>query len=274
MEYTELYLDSRQSIAAVGNYANTDNALFYFDFPIQNILYAKVIEAEIPVSYYTINSTNNTFTLTDTSSATITLTPGNYNSSTLATTLAASLTAGSPGGRTYTVTFNSTTQKFTIVVNTGTFSLTFGSSTDKGLTNPRFFLGMNGGTNSSSGVTLVAPNTANITGDNYLYICSDILGGLIGTVLPNLSQTGGQKGPQIAKIPVNVNPGEVVYYSDPVPEKWFEIPNLNQIRQLDLYLTLGTNPKKLQLNGQSFSIKLALLLGKSAASVNLPMSSY
>lgn len=275
MEYTEVYLDSSQSIAAVGNYANTDNALFYFDYPIQNISYMKVIEAEIPVSYYTITSSNNTFTMTDGGggSATVTLTPGNYNSSTLSTTLAAALTAASPTGKTYTVTFSSTTQKFTITVSSTTFTLTFGTTGDDGQTNPRFFLGMNAGANSSTLTSLVSPNTANITGPNYLYICSDVLGGLVNSVLPNLSQNRGQKGPQIARVPVNVNPGEVVYYNDPVPEKWFPLPNLLQIRQLDLYLTLGTSSEKIQLNGQPFSIKLGLLLNRNAGvDVNFPMA--
>lgn len=273
MEYTELYLDSSQSIAAVGDYANTDNALFYFDYPIQNVAFMKVIEAEIPMSYYTINSTNNTFTLTEGSSVTVTITPGNYTSASLSTTLQAALNAVSPTPKTYTVTFSSLTQKFTITASAGTFTLTFGTTGDTGLTNPRFFLGMNAGANASTLTVLTSPNAANITGDNYLYICSDVLGGLVNSVMPNLSQTRGQKGPQIAKIPVNVNPGEVIYYNDPVPEKWFPIPNLLQIRQLDLYLTLGTNPAKIQLNGQSFCIKLGLLLNKSSGTdVSFPMN--
>jgi hypothetical protein len=89
------------------------------------------------------------------------------------------------------------------------------------------------------------------------------------TYLPqnSLNLQSGQKGPQVARIPITCNPGEITYYSDPIPEKWFNLEALRQIQNLDFYLTSGNQGKKLRLNGQNFSLKIGLLLLKDAATV-------
>ena len=72
---------------------------------------------------------------------------------------------------------------------------------------------------------------------------------------------GGYAGPQMAKIPVNVGSGSVIFWQDPDPQKWFDVENLPILNQLDFYLTLGntTTQIPLQLNGLSFSLKLGVL---------------
>lgn len=271
LEYVEVYLDSLDSVQTDPQFPKTDWPTFYLNRPLQNIAFMKVLEAEIPFSYYVINQYNNTFFLTESSSALVTIPVGNYTSATLATTLGSVLTQASLGlgSRTYTVTYSSMTQKFTVTASTGTFSLVFGSSTDSGQTNPRLILGFNPGFNTSIGSVLVAPNVVQISGPNYVYLNSTQLGPLTNTFLPqnSVNLQSGQKGPQIARIPITCNPGDMTYYNDPAPEKWFSLENLRQIQNLDLYFTLGNQApeKALRFNGQNFSVKLGLLLLREAA---------
>lgn len=253
LEYVEIYLDSSDAVGVTPLYATTDWPLFRFDTPVKRIAKMKVLEAEIPFSFYVINTENNTFTLTEVTSDTVTIPVGNYTSVTLPTALAAALTSASPGTRTYTVTYSATTQKFTITANSGTFSLALNAQL-------QLILGMSA-TPSSSGSVLVSPNAVQITGPNYMYLNSDQLGSLFQTYLPTTATNfSPSKGPQIACIPIDVNPGEIVYYTDPAPEKWFDTQNLMQLQIMDLYWTMGNTNQKVRLNGQSFSIKLGLLL--------------
>lgn len=263
-DYTEIYLDSRNADQASAALTNLDYPMFYFDDPIQNVVYFKVLEVQIPFSFLIVNAANNSFTLTESaSSATVTIPPGNYNSSLMATALTTALNTASPTGKTYTVTFSSITQKFTFVVSAGTFSFTFGTSTDEGIFNPRLILGFGPGTTSSTLTSLESTYVANLTGSNYIYLCSDTLGVNVETYLPNKSYMRGAKGPQIASIPVDVNPGDIIFYKDPCPEKWFSIENLFQVKNLDLYCTLGPSPYKLNFQGQSFSAKIGFLVSKT-----------
>lgn len=269
-EYVEVYLDSLDGIQTEASYLTTDWPTFYINRPLMNIVAMKVLQAEIPFSYYVVNNDNNTFILSETGSTVVTLPVGNYNASTLCTALETALTTASTflGSRTYTVTYSNTTQKLTVAASTGTFSLIFGSNNDSGQYNPRLVLGFGPGSNNSSGSVLTAPYTAQISGPNYVYLNCTQIGGITDTYLPqnSVNLQSGQKGPQIARIPIECNPGDVSYYDDPVPEKWFNMENLRQIQNLDLYFTLGNQGTKLRFNGQNFSVKMGMLLLKDANS--------
>jgi len=276
LEYYEIYLDSLDATTSNdSDYTSQDWPLFQLNTPIPNLGGMKVIEVQIPFSFYIINSTNNEFQLTvGASTYNVILAVGNYNSTTLTTELQAALNAAG-SALTFTVVFSGmnsspNTGKFTVTA-TGAFTLQFGANTsDPGIFNPRFWLGFNGGTISSTSVsgtqTVVAPNVANIAGPNYLYLNSRALGPVLKTVLPagavNLGK--GSAGPQIAKIPINVQPGGVIYWSDPDPLYWFELNNLPLLTQFDMYITIGNNenPQATTLNGLSFSVKLGLIRNK------------
>lgn len=259
LEYVELVLDSKNSVVTDPRYSKLDWPTFYFDYPIQNIAMFKILEAEIPFSYYVVNNTNNTFLLDAT---TITIPVGNYTATTLAAAVQTALGVG------YTVTYSSQTQKFTIV-GAAPFTMTFGGVDDVGLTNPRLLLGMNAGVNSSSGTTLVAPNVGEVTGANYVYLNSSSIGPLFPLYLPQKAPNSlaGGKGPQVAKFQMDVNPGEIQFHKDSVPDYWFDLQNLLQIQSFDMYLTLGNTNTPLQLNGQSFSLKIGLFLYRSGQNV-------
>jgi len=192
----------------------------------------------------------------------------------LSSQLQDSLNAASPGV-TYTVTFSGlntqpNTGKFTFSNNSGgvnTFTFKFGVAGDLGTTNPRLYMGFPAGnTTSTTSQVMVAPYAANIAGPNYLYINSRTFGSQIPTVLPSgaVSLGRGSIGPQIAKIPINVQPGGVIYWMDPDPQKYFSLENLPLLTQFDLYITIGNNatPVVTDLNGMNFSVKMCLLKNK------------
>ena len=278
-EYTEYELDSFDCVNANnGNESITNWPKFFLGKPLDNVAAVKIIEATIPFKYYVINETNNTFGFEEFIGAVwndegpVTLGVGTYDSASMVTELATVLTAASPLNN-YTVTFDSVTCKFTITNDMGVagekFRLQFGEVGDQGKTNPRLVLGFPAyytqSTTFSPTCTLLAPNVAELEGPPYLYLNSRSLGALVPLFLPGNGivnpPNGGADGPQIAKIPVNADPGKLIHYSDPDPQKWFGLNNTNLSGNLDLYLTLGTadNIQILDLNGARFSVKLGIL---------------
>lgn len=278
LAYYEIYLDSLDATTSNdGDYSSLDWPVFQLATPIPDLGAVKVLEVQIPFSFYIFSTTNNEFTLNDsTGTYTVTIPAGNYNSVTLSTALAAALNASGTTW-TYTVTFsgqnsNPNLGKFIFSSNAtvSAFGLIFGADgKDPGTFNPRLFIGFPGGETSSSNTAnpvLVAPNAANIAGPNYLFLNSRAIGPQLNTLLPrgavNLGR--GTAGPQIAKIPINVQPGGVIYWSDPDPLMWFTMENMALLTQFDLYLTIGNvdTPSCTVLNGLSFSVKLGLLRNK------------
>ena len=260
--YNEWYADSYER--TIGT---PDHPIFVWERDLENIVAFKVISATIPFSYYVINTTNNTFLLTEASPPgtglpiTITIPPGNYTATSLAAALETALD-NSAGVGDYTVTFDPVTLKFTISVTPAfVFTLTFGTPlTDPGTTNPRLWLGFVAGDNTSSaGGVLEAPNVAHVSGPDYLLICSNRLGLLNNETL----RRGGfaQSGPIIAQIPVNTNPGGIILYEDPDPEKYFEV-DAHVVTEADLYVAWGTQDGglfELAFNGLSFTVKMAFI---------------
>ena len=269
-EYFEFELDSLDNSGSRTNGVSPlDWPVFQISgsVPLQNIAAIKILEAQIPFSWYVFNSGNNTFLFKEgvNSYGPVTLPIGNFTSLQIAVNLGTALTAASLIGATYTAAFNENTQKYSITASAGsTFTFQFGLPTNSGNVNPRLYIGFPGGETVSSGLVMQAPNVALVSGANYLYINSSKLGPLARLYLPDgaFNLGGGQTGPQLAKIPVNVDSGGVINWQDPDPQKWFDVKNLDNMERVDFYLSLGntTTQTPLQLNGLSFSIKLGVMI--------------
>lgn len=278
LKYFEFELDS---LDASGSNAQgisaTDWPVFLLGgkTPLTNIAAVKIIEAQIPFSWYIFNANNTLpnangtqWTLNETGGAS-NLYPqipiGNYaGGEALAEALQTALNTVSSN---YTVVYNPVTQKLvfsTTKVGVTGFSFSFGAPTNSGNFNPRLYIGFPGGTTTSTGLTLTSPNVILASGPNYIYVNSAKFGQLTNLYLPQgaVNLGGGNAGPQMAKIPVNVTSGNVIFWQDPDPQKWFDVENLPLLNQIDFYLTLGntTTQIPLQLNGLSFSLKLAVLV--------------
>lgn len=281
-KYYEFELDSLDCRTGYTNdYAKTNWPLFKIGGkrPLQNIAAVKILEVQIPFTYYVFNGTNNTFQLDETGQVpvTVTIPVGNYTMTQMATILATGLTAASLNLHTYTVSYDTPTQKMTIwnnVLVTSPFSLIMGTAGDTdgdqfspgqslgfpvGITGPTGFSAILVGANRGDFIT--SPFAIMLTGPNYLYVNSSKLGNLCDLYLPqgSVNLGNGNAGPQIAKIPVDRQAGDVMYWSDPDPEKWFDLENLPNLSEVDFYITLGNTSKIVDFNGQPFSLKLGVI---------------
>jgi len=277
LRYYEFELDSLDASGSkAAGVAATDWPVFLLGGkqPLTNIAAIKILEVQIPFSWYVFaaentqqNANGTQWTLNETGGVTNAyplIVQGNYaGGSALATALQTALNGVSSN---YLVTYNSVTQKMTFTTSKAgvtAFTFTFGAPTNSGNTNPRLYMGFPGGITSSSGLTMVSPNVALVSGPSYLYVNSSSLGPLVNLYLPQgaFNLGGGNAGPQIAKVPVTGNSGDIIFWQDPDPQKWFDLENLSLLNQVDFYLTLGntTTQLPLRLNGLSFSLKLAIL---------------
>jgi len=277
LRYYEFELDSLDASGSnTAGVAATDWPVFLIGGkqPLSNVAAIKILEVQIPFSYYVFcpentqqNANGTQWTLNETGGVTNAyplIVSGNYSGgAALAGALQSALNAVSSN---YVVNYINETQKLTFSTSKAgvtAFSFSFGATTNSGNTNPRLYMGFPGGTTSSSGLNMTSPNVALPSGPNYLYVNSSRLGPLTSLYLPQgaFNLGGGNAGPQIAKIPVSGNPGDILYWQDPDPQKWFDLENLPLLNQVDFYLTLGntTTQTPLRLNGLPFSLKLGIV---------------
>lgn len=276
--YSEYFLDSYDN-SGQANVATpaTDWPRFELGgkIPLKGVVAIKFVSAEIPFSYYILNGTNNTFRISENGGAdvTITIPVGNYTAAQMTSLLGSLLTSASGVGGTYVVTASTQTNKLTFTGSGGTlasFVLTFGSVGGTGNTSPRLYLGFAGGPTASTGLTLTAPNSINLSGANYLYLNSLGIGSLLDCNLPfgAVNLGGGNGSIQVARIPVNAPPGGTILYNDSIPDFWFDVGALENLQSFDLYLSIGNQGSTatitpLSLNGLNFSVKMGILRKKA-----------
>lgn len=143
-----------------------------------------VTQVAIPVSYYLVQKTLNTFTLKeDSTSVPLSITPGNYSILSFSLYISALLTANSPNGLTYTVTFNSSISQpedglLYYSVNSAAHNISFIFSANNsvaeqfgffiGSTSPLFVKG-------SSTATLTSTCVCQFTPENVIIIYSNLV---------------------------------------------------------------------------------------------------
>ncbi len=279
-DYMELELDSLDSgtngppgQAGITGVSPLDWPVFYVGGrtgTLPQVAAIKVLEAQIPFSYYVFTEENGTFQVSVSGSpwVDVTISPGNYDISAIEAELSAKLTA--TGFTTFTVTYVASLQKLNFAVPGGfDFQFQFNLPTNSGNVNPRLWIGFPGGISTSGADApfneLLSPNVISLGGPNYLYLNSTKIGQTTSIFLPKgaVNLSGGNQGPQLAKIPADVNSSGVIFWKDPDPQKWFDFEG-STLNEIDLYLTMGntTSQTPLRLNGLPFSIKLGVLLRK------------
>lgn len=261
-QYTELLLDSADAeVSASSTAAANDWPRFYFTSKTPNIACIKVIQAEIPFVFDTINHVNNSLVYTEDGVAyVITVPTGNYNGSTLATYLQTQIQIIRPG---FTVTYDSLTRFYTFTMSGNhVWSLSF-----NGLNNLHFALGFLPNktyTASGPGSTIIS-GAAALIGGNYLQINSSTIGPYIECNTVDTSPGGGTT-PVICRIPLSAGPNELIRYTDPSPTMWFDYIG-NQIDNFDLYLTLNryASDTPLEMKNANWSVKLGILSYREGA---------
>lgn len=273
-EYVEINLDSADAITA-GNVSFQNSEfnvtpsiakyswpMFYFTSKKFNVVGMKILDAQIPFLYNNINGGNNDFILTiNTTSYLLSIPPNIYTSGTqVAAAVDTLLATVNPSSH---CTYDTTMQYFTFTTSGGgTWGLTF---TDRATAFS--VLGFEVTTYSAPmGTPIVSTRKAEWYGSKYLFINSKMIGPNI-----NFNTTDGavNRGisTEIARIPIDVDQTTTSYihYRDPDPTKYFDC-FIEQFDGLDLYLTAGPNQGQLPLNmnGHSWSCKLALIIYRSA----------
>lgn len=269
VEYFELALDSQDASATAGQvWENTSlpaNQIiyswpkFYWSEKNPDIVAMKVVSAEIPNVFDTISLGQNTFVATVAGvPTTITIPPGIYTGATFAATLQ-TLLAAYP----ITVTYSTTTLRLSFVYGLANpWSLSFASK-DTAYLQMGFIPGSTAALGGAG--TIVSPLVANITGPYYLYLNSRVMGPLINFNLADGNPVG-RGTPQIARIPISSNRGELIQYTDPSPDFFFDFFIGTKFETLDLYLTLGSDQtqRPLDCKGAPWSVKLGFLAYRSA----------
>ena len=273
--YQEFSFDSLDALnPAAGGYASTDWPMFMMNRPVTDVAQMKILEVQIPFTYYTFTTANNTFFLEESnpSERTVTIPVGNYSTNSLATALGVALTNASTGTdqSTFTVTYSPITATFTFSSSTNfPFAFKFNDYTVSPANLIGFGIGRSA-TSVSNGTNqvLVAPNVTMLTGPNYLYLNSNTMGQMFSIYLPEGAKylVNGTRGPQLAKIPVNVQPNGIIYWTDPCPETWFDMENLPNLAAIDFYFTLGNAPQVVQFNGNPFSLKMGMKIIETTSS--------
>lgn len=241
LQSQELYLDSKFATINYNSPSNTD-VVFYFENPIYcpssfNIV-LKFINASIPLSFYNINNTNNTF---NTSLGNFTMTNGNYNALQLRDHLNVLL-----AGVTITCAFDQITNKFT-------FTRALGVWTYLGTSNSQSILGFNDGNQVAVNIagiwTLVSSNCCDLTYTKNIYIDIDNI------VSNNLISISGGFTPIMKSIPIDLSQGSILTFVDSGET------SLKLKEQFISFLhikLLDDNLNTLNLNGLHFSLTFEL----------------
>lgn len=272
LEYIELAVDSFDSTAAGGNLwrnsSSPANQLifswpkYYWTEKYPDIVGFKVISAEIPNVWDAVSLGNNNFVYAVGGvPTTITIAVGTYTGAALATALQTAISAISVG---FTVTWNATTFRFTF---TQALAVSWSLSFPTNATLYMIIGFLSGSTNSATGIgsTITSTVIANLTGPYYVYLNSRVLGPLINFNLAD-GNSAGSGGPQICRIPVNVNKNSVIFYTDPNPESFFDLFSQDPLNSFDLYLSAGSDQEQtpLDMKGVPWSVKFGLVAYRPA----------
>lgn len=264
LKLTELSLDSRDATSSgdgAGAFLKYSWPLFYYTSRSEKIVAIKILQAEIPFVFDTINSSNNQFIFNHGGvDNIITITPGTYTGPALAAHLQPMFAAISGG---FTVTWSSTTLRFSFHhTGAGAWGLFFPNRNT-----PYSNLGFLTGTryNTTGPTTIVSPVIANVSGPYYLYLNSTRIGSLISFDLSDGATTGGSS-PAICKIPITTQYGSIIFYNDGDPDKYFDFFSNDQFDCFDFYLTLGSDQSQIPLDmkGSTWSLKLGLISFREA----------
>jgi hypothetical protein len=275
LEYVELCVDSWDATVSGGQaFENSTSPTsqiiyswpqYYFTSKKLQVAGFKVLSAEIPFVYDVITTANNTFVYTVSGVPTIITIPvGTYTGVQLASQLQTLLAAVSVG---FTVTWSTQLLKF-IFTQSGAVPWSFTFSTRQTAYSPLGFLPATTVTAvTGAGSQIVSPTVAQVTGPYYLYVNSRRIGSLINFNLTDNSASKGV-GPELCRVPVNVQYGSVIFYNDPDANKYFDFFIGSQFDNIDFYLTLGSDQyqKPLDLKGSPWSLKLGLLCYRGAQS--------
>lgn len=261
-----------------GLLGSTDYPVFNFQKMFGETVGFKVVDAQIPFSYYTVSSvlSNNTLAIKWNNVAyTLTIPDGNYTADEFVTMF------------NFAVAENTTLTAANIILSWGTTGNQQGKFTLKYIgTNAADYVDFA----ASSGIAkvmgfapvqrVVGNNTmyllgdycANLGGEDYIYLRSNI-GAMLSEAVYSTTSTVATSN-VIAKIPVNVNRNEIIQWSNPSKEFFSIFPIL--LKRMTFWFTTKDSTDPIQFNGQPFALKLGLVnvLRNTTSMVQSGQSNY
>lgn len=264
-------MDSKSEILTINSFdrdisyggSTTSNFRINFNVPKTGIKSMSLVSCIIPATWYNVfdftiqgqhfyNTMITLYEVLGGLSVTFALTPGNYTISTFLTELATALTTNSPNAETYTVTYDSSTFKISIV-GTGItqFALNFANAASLDH-QPSYLMGFDYNTNSSTSVAdvLISPNAINLGQPLYASI-------KFQNLAAHCYNTSGQSAS--FNVPLSVNGNNIVYFTDMYStQNTFELsPTTQPVGYLNIAL-VNDYLDILSLNGAewSFSVKI------------------
>jgi hypothetical protein len=261
---------------------------------LQDVVAVSVLEAQIPFTFYSINSANNVIAILKIATGvpsgfTVTITPGNYTPDTFCSTLTSTNAKTWPEGADASAplfqaaTYASQSGKLTLTVNstlvTGTGWYYYCNSA-AGAQFPAAALanslilpsalciepsGISDIRNPSDlattpGVSLQMPSAIALGGPPYLAIRGNFgMGG--GDNIVVCEEPGDQKygGNILGMVPVNTVPGGTITWRNQAPRGGFFGLQAPQITEATFWLTTGDDDTELDLNGHGFQFKLGFM---------------
>jgi len=238
VESLQIFLNSRYANEIVDD--NPANCIYYLpviEIPDGHHIYLSLQNANIPYSFYSITTTDNTFTYGLVAGPTFVynVDPGNYTITQLITILTAQMGAG------YTITFNNFTCKLTITHATTNFII-YASSFNH-------IIGFSKTTNTTSiGNTLTGRDCVNLNQIRALNIeCN------FPTYNVNVAQPYNQN--ILATIPVYVAPFSIITYTN--NNNFRTNLYVNKLDQIQIRI-IDNNGLLVDLNGINYQMTLQL----------------
>lgn len=243
-EYNEIHLDSTQRDAGTN-----DHPFFDLHIPLSAVLGLKLLSAQIPWTVYNVvadgPTQNNVYR---TSGTTRFVPPGFYD----APQLLAALKSNEPG----CWAFDTTSGKFAFTNPSSTDAVDLDFQDQRNLARQ---LGYEPGKvyTVPASQSLQAPYVANVASPNAVYLVSDSVGGRISRNI-RVNGATSKANTAIAKIPVTVNNGETLFYTDPTPSNCFDM-SMDNLTGMDFYLVDPYTSTPLSLNGSPWSVTFQVL---------------
>jgi len=233
--------------------SNHANFTYNLNRSIDRVAEVQISSIQVPYAYYAFNDNNRTLTLGGAGAGSAQITAGNYTTSTITTALKTALE--SIMGATATVTYNSTTNKFTLAHSGTSFFVDTTASN-----NIAYAIGFE--SNQSASTSLTSDAVVDLSGPKHLVLKSTILtqyaaeknttsATLAAIYVNNL----GVSDNILHTIPINAQPSGIIL---DVPLRTSSI-RLNRIisfqNNID-FLLEDDEGNEIELNGKEWSIKL------------------
>jgi hypothetical protein len=222
----------------------SSNFVYQINRTVTRIKEVFINSINIPFTFYVINSSNNVLVF-ENGLFSITIPPGNYNSTSLGATLQSLLAAS---GNPFTVTFSLTTYKLTITSSAQVFNVV--SITDDPTSTAAPLLGFN--VTAPLALSVTADSVMNISGPNYIQIKSNFFTNPSHHKIVYADNTYQNT---FVLIPITTGPGNALFVSPTLPIRFNYKLTISPNDLIDFQLT-DEDGVEINLNGQEWYMEM------------------